>query len=206
MTNSSIYARLTVIFYKPCTHAWHKTSCSIPQCFIVFQFPFSGADCESHWSAPKAASPVRGMVCESEYELIEEIGRGSYGKVYQARHESSDIHAIKVSFLPYCFASHLQCCRCWPTASQTLCSANYTLKTVCLTLACTYLLAILFLYCAFVGLLFVFISGNTLCCSCSPSVVTVAIIPKVSTVILNTRLCQPCGFRLWFFFERMVSF
>lgn len=36
------------------------------------------------------------MVCEEEYELLEQIGRGSYGKVYRAQHESGEVHAIKV--------------------------------------------------------------------------------------------------------------
>lgn len=36
------------------------------------------------------------MVCEEEYELLEQIGRGSYGKVYRAQHDSGEVHAIKV--------------------------------------------------------------------------------------------------------------
>lgn len=38
------------------------------------------------------------MVCEEEYELLEKIGRGSYGKVYRAQHDSGEVHAIKVSW------------------------------------------------------------------------------------------------------------
>lgn len=36
------------------------------------------------------------MVSEDEYELLEQIGRGSFGKVYRARHDSGEVHAIKV--------------------------------------------------------------------------------------------------------------
>ncbi|CAM9745519.1 unnamed protein product, partial [Ectocarpus fasciculatus] len=36
------------------------------------------------------------MVCEEEYELLDQIGRGSYGKVYRAQHDSGEVHAIKV--------------------------------------------------------------------------------------------------------------
>eukprot|EP00752_Nemacystus_decipiens_P012064 g10695.t1 len=36
------------------------------------------------------------MACEEEYELLEQIGRGSYGKVYRAQHDSGEVHAIKV--------------------------------------------------------------------------------------------------------------
>ena len=36
------------------------------------------------------------MVCEDEYEFLEEIGRGSSGRVYKAKHDSGELHAIKV--------------------------------------------------------------------------------------------------------------
>ena len=35
-------------------------------------------------------------MCEEEYELLDQIGRGSYGKVYRAQHSSGEVHAIKV--------------------------------------------------------------------------------------------------------------
>lgn len=38
------------------------------------------------------------MVCEEEYEILDQIGRGSYGKVYRAQHDSGEVHAIKVIF------------------------------------------------------------------------------------------------------------
>lgn len=49
------------------------------------------------WAEQGEGSHSR-MVCEEEYELLEQIGRGSYGKVYRAQHDSGEVHAIKVNF------------------------------------------------------------------------------------------------------------
>ncbi|CAM9723806.1 unnamed protein product [Discosporangium mesarthrocarpum] len=36
------------------------------------------------------------MVGSGDYELLEEVGRGSFGRVFRARHRNGDVHAIKI--------------------------------------------------------------------------------------------------------------
>lgn len=64
------------------------------------------------------------MVSETEYELLEEIGRGSYGKVYRARHDSGEVHAIKVWYRFLLVLLLHSCCLAMSTGWKEMLAAN----------------------------------------------------------------------------------